>query len=441
VEDTRLAHLLRILYYLVQAQRRLSWSPTQLRQYQNKRLRSVVDYAYRYVPYYHDKMRAQDITPDDIRSVDDVSNLPLVSKDEIRSTEPSYRVSTQKRLQDLKIVRTTGSSGTPFLVYIDGVEDAWRKAIYMRANIFCGQQPRDNWVVITAPHHFGDTTSLQRRLNMYAQRVVSIFLDVDAQIEFIRNADADILDGYSSTLTTIAKRVDREGITDITPRLLFGNAEIIDPSSRRYLERVFDAIYCDQYGCAELDRTAWQCPQRVGYHMDLDSVITEVVDEEGQPVATGERGEVVMTSLFNYSMPLLRYAVGDVAVLSSDECSCGVTFPMMDRIEGRADAFPMLPDGSLVSPLIFTAAMMRYKYFDKIRNYRFIQTRPDRFLVHVEKEDDHIAEAILAKALIGDLQAKIGNGRSDIEFHVEFVDQIPPDATGKQRSVESRLTA
>jgi phenylacetate-CoA ligase len=385
-------------------------------------------------------MRQHGVSPADIQSVDDIPKLPLVGKDEIRMTEPTYRVSTQKRLEDLKIVRTTGSSGTPFLVYIDEVEDAWRKSIYMRANIFCGQRPRDNWVVITAPHHFGDTTKLQRRFNIYAQQVVSIFLDVDAQIDFIRAADADILDGYSSTLITVAKRVDREGITDITPKLLFGNAEIIDQPSRRYLERVFDAIYCDQYGCAELDRTAWQCPQRTGYHMDLDSVITEVVDEDGQPVAVGERGEVVLTSLFNYSMPLLRYTVGDVAVLSSDECPCGVTFPLMDRIEGRADSFPMLPDGSLVSPLIFTAAMMRYKYFDHIRNYHFRQKRRDLFQVYVEKEDNAMAESELAKSLIMDLEAKIGAGTKEIEFQVEFVDHIPQDRTGKRKSVSSELT-
>lgn len=435
-----MANLLRILYYLYQAQQRLSWAPSKLREYQEKNLRSVVQYAYHYVPFYHDKLKEHGISPADIHTLDDVPKLPIVSKDEIRHTEPTYRVSTQKNIQDLKLVRTTGSSGTPFLVYIDGAEDAWRKSIYMRANIFCGQQPRDKWVVITAPHHFGDTTSLQRRLGIYAQQVVSIFLDVDAQIDFIRNVDADILDGYSSTLTTLAKRVDRTGITDITPKLLFGNAEIIDQPSRHYLERVFNARYCDQYGCAELDRTAWQCPERTGYHMDLDSVITEIVDDAGQPVGVGERGEVVLTSLFNYSMPFLRYAVGDIAVLSGDECSCGVTFPLMDRIEGRVDAFPMLPDGSVVSPLIFTAAMMRYKYFDKIRNYRFIQKKRDQFLVHVETEDATVAEAILAKSLIQDLQAKIANGSTDVEFHVKFVDQIPLDPTGKRKSVYSEIT-
>jgi hypothetical protein len=100
----------------------------------------------------------------------------------------------------------------------------------------------------------------------------------------------------------------------------------------------------------------------------------------------------------------------------------------------------MLPDGSVVSPLIFTAAMMRYKYFDKIRNYRFIQQKRNQFLVHLEKEDDSIAQPLLAKSLIRDLQAKIGGGSTDIEFHVEFVDEIPQDATGKRKSVYSEIT-
>jgi phenylacetate-CoA ligase len=433
------ANLFRILYYLYHAQKRLDWSPARLRRYQQKKLRSIVTNAYHYVPFYHDKMRQAGLHPEDIATVEDLPKLPVVSKDEIRAQDPAYLISSLKNRDALKIVRTTGSSGTPFLVFIDAAEDAWRKAIYMRANIFCGQRPRDRWVVITAPHHFGDTTGIQRQLRLYAQQVVSIFLDVDAQIDFIRQAKADILDGYSSTLTTVAKRVDRQGIEGITPRLLFGNAEIIDRPSRRYLEQVFDAIYCDQYGCAELDRTAWQCPARVGYHMDLDSVITEVVDDDGEPVSIGEPGNVVFTSLFNYAMPLLRYSVGDVACLSDDDCSCGVTFPMMDRIEGRADAFPMLPDGSVVSPLIFTAAMMRYEYFDHIRNYRFVQTKPDRFLVHLEKEDDRVADTLLAESLIRDLRAKIAGGSPDVEFHVQFVDQIPQDSTGKRQSVSSQL--
>ena len=434
-----MANLFRILYYLNEAKKRAYWPPDKLRDYQEKKLRAVVKYAYNYVPFYHEKFKKQNLTPDDIKTLDDLHRLPLVRKEEIRHKAPSLLVSSQKQVQELKIVRTSGSSGTPFLIYVDGAENDWRKSIYMRANILCGQKPRDIWVVITAPHHFGDTTGPQRKLGIYAQTLVSIFMDVNEQIDLIVKSKADIIDGYSSALTVIAKQVDRKGIHGIHPRLMFGNAEIIDEPSRKYLEQVFETIYCDQYGCAELDRTAWQCTERIGYHMDMDSVITEVVDEEGHPVTVGERGEVVFTSLFNYSMPFLRYAVGDVAVLSSEKCSCGVTFPLIDKIEGRTDSFPMLPDGSLVSPLIFTAAMMRYQFFDKIRNYRIVQKKRDLFMIYIEKEATEIADDLLSNSLSSYLTEKIGSGSRDIEFKVEFVENIPQEKTGKRKSVDSEI--
>lgn len=434
-----MANLFRIPYYLYKSKKRAYWPPNKLRIYQEKKLRSIVKYAYNFVPFYHDKFKKYGINPNDIKTLEDLNKLPVVSKEEVRQKDPANLISSKKNIEDLKIVRTSGSSGTPFLTYIDRAEDDWRKSIYMRANIICGQKPRDSWVVITGPHHFGDTTGIQRMLGIYAQKVLSVFMDVDEQIDFIVKAKADIIDGYSSSLTLLAKQVDRKGIGGITPKLMFGNAEIIGLPSRKYLEKVFETIYCDQYGCAELDRTAWQCPERIGYHMDMDSVVTELVDKDGSPVGVGERGEVVLTSLFNYSMPFLRYAVGDIGVFSSEKCSCGVTFPLMEKIEGRTDSFPMLPDGSLVSPLIFTAVMTTYKFFDKIRNYRFIQKKHDLFMVYIEKEDDKIADELLSKSLISYLKEKIGLGSMEIEFRVEFLDNIPQDKTGKRKSVYSEI--
>ena len=396
-------------------------------------------YAYHFVPFYHNKLKNAGIHPDSIQSLQDLSKLPIVRKDELRNQNGLQLISSQKNLEDLKIIRTSGSSGTPFLIYINGIENDWRKSIYMRANILCGQKPRDRWVVITAPHHFGDTTGIQRRLGIYAQKIVSIFMDVDEQIDFLLKANADIVDGYSSALTVIAKQIERKAVGGIHPKLIFGNAEIIDPPSRKYLEKIFQGIYCDQYGCAELDRTAWQCPERVGYHMDTDSVITEVVDADGSPVSIGERGEVVFTSLFNYSMPFLRYAVGDIGVFSSEKCPCGVTFPLMETIEGRTDSLITLPDGRVVSPLIFTAAMMRYPLFNKIRNYRIVQKKSDLFLVSVEKADAKTDKEVLAKSLSSHLYEKIGSGSMDLEFQVKFVDELPLDKTGKRKSVYSEI--
>ena len=132
-------------------------------------------------------------------------------------------------------------------------------------------------------------------------------------------------------------------------------------------------------------------------------------------------------------------SVGDVAVFSNDKCSCGVTFPLLEKIEGRTDSFPMLPDGSLISPLIFTAAMMRFKFFEKIKNYRIIQKKRDLFIIYVEKAEDKFADGLLSKSLISHFEEKLGSASLEIDFQVEFVDIIPQDKSGKRKSVYSEI--
>lgn len=199
------------MYYLATAQRRLYWSKEKLRRFQEKRLRCVVNYAYRFVPFYHEKFKEAKVSPSEVKTLDDLSKLPVVKKDEIRIVDSRRLVSIGFNLQKLKVVRTSGSTGTPFQVFLSRAEDDWRKAIYMRANISCGQKPRDVWVAITAPHHFGDTTRLQQKLGLFARLNVSVFSRLDSQIQFVKEAKPDVLDGYSGSLLLLAREIERRG--------------------------------------------------------------------------------------------------------------------------------------------------------------------------------------------------------------------------------------
>jgi len=125
----------RLLYYLAGAMRRLYWDKDKLRRYQEKRLRAVIKYAYENVPFYHEKFRKFGLNPDDIKTLEDLSKIPITSKNELRRENPLRLVSVKVDVRDLKVVRTSGSTGEPFEVYINRAEDDWRKAIYMRANI------------------------------------------------------------------------------------------------------------------------------------------------------------------------------------------------------------------------------------------------------------------------------------------------------------------
>ena len=410
-----------------------------MKRFQDKRLRRLVRHAYDSVPFYNRVFKQAGVDPYSIRGMEDLAKLPIIKKDEFKRQSPSELVSKDFDIKRLKKVRTSGSSGTPFQIYINGVEDSWRKAIYMRANINCGQRARDRWVVMTSPHHFHDTTGLQRKLGLFSQTCVSLWDPTEKKIGEIAALKPHILDGYSGSLVLLAKEMARRGSSVIKPRLMFGNAEAIDLESRRYIEKVFGAPYCDQYGSAEVDRASWQCLEREGYHMDVDSVITEFVDENGDAVIDGESGEVVFTSLFNFAMPFLRFAIGDVGSQSDELCPCGRTLPLMKVVEGRKDSYLTIPGGRIVSPMIFNFAMSTFKYYADIDQYYIRQKKIDFFEVSLKMADGWVSKNDINREFETHMMNFPDFAKNQVRFDVSVVDEIARSPTGKLLSVSSDL--
>jgi phenylacetate-CoA ligase len=429
-----------VVYFLASAYRRLHWDLKKLRVFQEKHLRRVVKYAYDFVPFYHQLFNEAGINPNDIRNVEDLSKLPVVKKDVFRRQAAQQIVSKEYDLSLLKKVRTSGSTGKPFEIYLNNREDAWRKAIYMRANISCGQKPRDRWIVMTSPHHFHDTTDLQRKLGVFSQTCISLFESTEEKLDQIAAVNPNILDGYSQSLLLLSKEVERRGVETINPRIMFGSAELITPQSQRFMENVFDAPFFDQYGAAEVDRSAWECPEKQGYHMDVDSVITEFVDDEGNNLAAGETGEIAFTSLFNFAMPLIRYAIGDVGSSSDESCSCWRSLPLMKVVEGRKDSFLSLPGGRVVSPMVFNFAMSTFKHYTSIDQYYIRQKKIDFFDVKLKM----VGKSFVEEDIVSDFKThfqKFFNVKEDeLKFEVSIVDEIPLSSSGKILSVTSDLT-
>ena len=428
----------RAVYYLYGMMKRAYWNRDRLIRYQNKKLRKIVKHAYDHVPFYHAKLRETGIKPDDIKTAKDLNKLPIVRKDEIKK-HIHETISQDLKIDNLRMLRTSGSTGLPLHFYISGAEDEFRKAKHLRANISLGQKPRDKWVVITSPAHFGETTRIQRMLGVYVPTPVLVFDDVAAQISTIEELKPDILDGYSSSLLLLAKEVEKRGGARIRPRFIIGGAELIDDSSRRFIEKVFDAPFYDQYACVEMERLAWQCPEKTGYHMDADTVIVQFVDEDGEEVSVGERGEIVCTSLFNYAMPFIRYAVGDVGIPTNEECPCGRTLPLMKVVEGRKDSFLLLSNGQVLSPIALDVAMNMFKFHSDIDHYRIIQRKIDLFEFYIKIHSGGVAEKTMEKELLKHLWRTLNINVDEATFKVKFVENIPLDKTGKLRKVISEL--
>ena len=437
--------LTRVSYYLLKAMRRLRWDREKLDRYKNERLRRVVKYAFENVRFYHELFKNSGVYPADIRTSDDLNKLPIVRKSEMRKCSKSDLISREFRDGNLKVLGTGGSTGEPFRFFINRAEDDWRKAIYLRANISCGQRPRDRWAAIDVADRPIDTTYVQRLFGMFVRDVIPVTWSRVSQLGAIADLNPDILDGFSGVLWLLAKEAELKGVKSIRPRIIFGSGDLIDQSSRNYLEKVFDAPYHDQFGCTEVDRSAWQCRERLGYHMDEDSVITQFVDEEGEEVGSDERGEIVYTSLFNYAMPFIRYGTMDVGVPINDECPCGRKLPLMKVVEGRSNSFLVFPDGHVVAPMSLIETMKAFRLVKEIDQYRVVQKTRNFVEIYVKKtnekvDEDRIGSWLLANILDG-LPKVEKVDLSQVTFEVKFVDELPLTGRGNLSVVVSHVQA
>lgn len=428
----------RSIYYLYDLMSHLHWKEEKLREHQNRELKKVINSAYESVPFYHRLFKRNKIKPSDIRSIEDLNRIPVIRKEDMRKNILDV-ISNRYKIQDLVKLETSGSTGKPFPVYITRNEDDYRKAKHLRANIYCGQRLRDRLVALTSPSHMTKVPKIMRTLGIYSWDFVSVFDNIDTQISKLERMKPDILDGYSSSLTILAKEVDKRGLKTINPRFIISGAELLDNQMRQIIEKVFEVSVYDQYSIVEVERISSQCPIEKGYHIDADSVIIQFVDSNGEEVSVGERGEIICTSLFNYAMPFIRYAVGDIGIPTDEVCECGITLPLMNIIEGRKDSILYLPDGRILSPRIFSLSMNSFSDIKRVDQFKIIQKKLNLFEFMIKKKNEEDDERILGSKLKDHLIRMLRFSPDEIEIKITFVDEIPLEKTGKMRYIISQI--
>ena len=340
---------------------------------QNKKLKMIVDYVYKNNKFYHDLFLTNNIKVSEIKNVKDLNKLPVIDKSNIRDNYVEI-ISKDYDVNKINKANTSGTTGTPLVIYYSAYEDLMRKAKQIRANKNIGLKIRDNWVTIVAPHHFPKKIfSIQSMFKIYNLQTVSVFLDIDSQIEILKRLKPDILDGYATAIYLLACRLEKTGTQGIKPRAIITSAELLTKSDRDKIEYVFNVPVYDQYSCIEFGRVAWECRERSGYHFDADNMIVQFLDESGEEVGDGESGKIVCTSLFNYAMPLIRYSMGDFGIPSSESCSCGINLPIIKSIEGRKDSIIILPDGRRLSPRVLASTVRWFKVLSQLTSFKLFR--------------------------------------------------------------------
>ena len=333
--------LMRKLYMLSKVLKIKKAKKEEILRIQQKRLNFMINYCYKNVPFYHYLWKKSGIRPSMIKKIDDLRKLPIINKEVLKGNYPNFfSIEFKNVLHKLWYKSSSGSTGRPLLIYYDDFAKDYLDAVYLRALMNVGYKPNKPlfyyWYKPFRPE-FYNMFGFMRKI--YISSKMS-----DYQIiEEIKKHKPEYIYFYGGILFSISKKILEKEITlDWKPKSIITHAELFTDKMKEVVKDAFktNRVF-DQYGTSEFNRVAWQCTENEGYHVDIDSVIPEILDENGEEVSPKEKGNLILTGLINRALPLIRYDIGDVVIKNEeDKCSCGVTFPnIIKSILGRKKDF------------------------------------------------------------------------------------------------------
>lgn len=316
-------------------------SSRELALYQGRRLAAMLTHAASTVPYYRSRWNSA-LTFDGTNAMDQLQQLPFVTKTDLQSGLGALLSTAFSGRVSRKI--TGGSTGQAVTVIKDRTATAAERAAmwlgYGWFGVVIGDRVARFWGAPTATKRKWIT-----RLADFAMHRIrfSAFAFTETDLErYWRTClrfRPEYFHGYVSMLEAFAAFVSSRGYdgTQLRLKSIIATSEVLSQPQRQLIERTFGAPIQIEYGCGEAGPIAYEC-EHGSLHLMTADLVVEFLSDTGTPVAPGELGEIVITDLNNRAMPLIRYRLGDFGVAGAP-CACGRSFPVLERIVGRAYDF------------------------------------------------------------------------------------------------------
>jgi phenylacetate-CoA ligase len=395
-------------------------SQDELESIQEKRLRTLISYASEHVPYYKRSLKGASV-----KCLEDLPKLPLIKKQDL-SKQNDYFISNRYRKESLHKVMTSGSTGMSLAIYHDTSESHYGPAFELHPLTEAGIGPLDLQAQIT--YQKGRRHLLQR-LGIFRRNYLSIQDDEFKNLFALKRMKPNALLCYPSYLVLLARANLESGI-DFKVEKVFSSAEILSKQATKLISSSFSCSVCEMYGSTETSGIAWQC-EKGSMHLNSDSIIAEIVDDEGNQVRRGDYGNIVITPLWRRSMPLIRYCLGDW-VAFGPKCSCGRGLHTLKPIEGRNDDFIVLPSGKLLS----ARSINIMDDMPCVSNYQIIQEKEGLFVFRFVPADKQLPDSSKKEII---RRIKSGCHGEEVRIEFEMVDKIERGRTGKIRTIISKV--
>ncbi|MFX0205360.1 MAG: phenylacetate--CoA ligase family protein [Candidatus Hodarchaeota archaeon] len=374
--------------------------------------------------------------PKDIKNLNDLKFIPFLNKDDVKNN--ANEMLSQEHQRKVEHCHSGGTLGKPLNFIRDSLSSAYVRAAELRGfgwhGITKGDKQARIWGLTLDPHkakkeRFNDFLLNRYRISPFniTDKTVHVYYDK------LNKFKAKYIYGYPSAIYKICQIINKLNLhgRKLGIKYVVTTAETLYPHQRSLIENVLRCRVINEYGCSEVGVIAFECPEG-NLHITMENVLVEFLHSEQSP---DNNPEIILTNLNSFSMPFLRYKIGDTGKLSNHFCPCGRQSLLMNFDAGRVLDLLMTCDGSFVSGTVF--CYICFDIIDKykgIDDFRVVQKAKNKIEICLSK-DENFNENILSM-LSQKIKGLMGN---EMEISYKIVDKIAPERSGKRRFVYSEI--
>jgi len=352
---------------------------------QQKKLYKLIEYADQNIPYYKKVINEYNIKFSEDNIFDDLKKFPLLTKEIIRNNfDQLYK------FRDHTYYRNTsgGSTGEPVIFYQDSNYFAWNTAAKIFFDEWAGRKIGDPMVKLWGSLRDilrsgqGFTGYLRQQLSGVTILSTSRMAEKDMYkyVQRINKIKPYLIFAYTNSIDEFAHFIRKHHLSIYSPQAIMTSAGVLYPEVRSRIERVFQAPVFNRYGSREVGDIACNCEKSLGLHIIPDIHYLEIVDDEGEEVKLGKSGNIIVTLLTNYTMPLIRYKIGDRGILSDKDCKCGHGLPLLEKVVGRITGNFKNKLGDYISGGLFFSL---FYFIENIKQFQIIQEAIDYISINL----------------------------------------------------------
>lgn len=382
----------------------------ELKTIQDEKLKNLLQYAYENVPYYRRILGAARVVNNKTVNLARFSAVPFLTKDIIRENFEELKPKTLVRRKWFYNT-SGGSTGEPVQFIQD--REYWEKEIaatlffFSLADKDIGERELKLWG--SERDILEGSIGLKAKVQnwLYNRLLLNSFMITrETMYNYIirwNTFKPRVVWAYVDSIYEMARFIEQEKLSVYSPAAIFVTAGTLYPGLRSYIEKIMHTKVLNQYGSREVGVIACECMKQSGLHIFQWKQFIEIVDKTGNPVPAGEHGEIIVTNLENYAMPLIRYRIGDMGRISEEQCDCGMGLMLLKEISGRITDHFLRQDGTIIHGEYFTHLFYFRPWVKKFqvvqKDFNHIEVKIEKLAEPPENELEDIKEKI--KAVMG----------------------------------------